>query len=114
MRTKTVEVIQPETQIVSTSSSIAYKLSQLIWFIFGLIELLLAIRILLLLLGARLVGFAGSIYDLSRVFVAPFQNIFPSPSVSGAYFDSAAILAMIVWGLVAWGITALIELAVGD
>jgi len=85
------------------------KAIQIVWLIAGLISLLLVIRGLFLLLGAHDVGFAHFIYDISAPFVAPFSGIFPAPSIPGAYFDTAALVGIIVYSLIAWLIASLIE-----
>lgn len=87
------------------------KAIQVVWLIAGLISLLLVVRGIFLLLGAHDVGFASFLYAISAPFVAPFAGIFPAPSVSGAYFDTAALVGIIVYSLIAWGIAALIDAA---
>jgi uncharacterized protein YggT (Ycf19 family) len=79
--------------------------------IFGLILLLLGLRIILLLFGANTSsGFVSFIYNASQPFVAPFRGIFPSQYLgSGFFIDTAAILAFIVYGLV----LSLINFALG-
>ncbi len=82
-----------------------------IWYIVGIINLLLALRLVFLLLGARAVGFADLLYTVTTPLAAPFRGIFPSPVVDGAYFDTASLAAIIVYLLLGWGIARLIELA---
>jgi hypothetical protein len=68
--------------------------------VFGIIQLLIVLRILLLLLDAReandLVRF---ILDLSQVFVAPFIGILRVDALnsSGSIFDVAAVVALVGW-----------------
>ena len=68
--------------------------------VFGLIQTLISLRIVLLLLNARegndLVAF---ILNLSQVFVAPFIGIFNRDSLhaSGSELDIAAIAALVGW-----------------
>jgi hypothetical protein len=85
------------------------KINQVIGFIVGLIDVLLAIRIVFGLLGAHAVGFASSVYSFTYPLAAPFAGIFPAPSSAGSYFDSAAILAIVVYSLIGWGLTALVD-----
>ena len=72
----------------------------MIVFVFGLIQLLLALRVVLLLLNARegndLVSF---VYDISDPFVAPFRGILGRDAVArgGTFLDTAALLAMVGW-----------------
>ncbi len=82
-----------------------------IWYIVGIIDLLLAFRIVFSLLGARSVGFANLIHTVTTPLVAPFRGIFHSPQIEGAYFDTASLVAIIAYILLGWIIARLIDLA---
>lgn len=82
-----------------------------VWYVIGIIDLLLLLRGLFHLLGARAVGFANLIYSVSGPFVAPFRGIFPNPKVEGSYFDMASLVAIIVYVLLGWVIVRLIDLS---
>ncbi len=82
-----------------------------IWYIVGIIDLILLLRLVFLLLGARAVGFADFLYSISSPFVAPFRGIFPNPQVEGSYFDMASFAAIIVYALLGWVVARLIDLA---
>lgn len=87
------------------------RAKQAISFIFGVINVLLAIRFVLLLLGANEVsGFVALIYRLSDVFVLPFRGIFGEPVLGASVFEWAALIAIIVYVLLAYGIVRIIEL----
>lgn len=82
--------------------------------VFGVIQILIALRIVLLLLNARegndLVSF---ILNLSQVFVAPFIGIFNADALraSGSVLDIAAIAALVGWtileAIVLWAVNLL-------
>lgn len=82
-----------------------------IWYIVGIIDVLLLLRLLFHLFGARDTGFTSLLYAISGPLAAPFKGIFAAPTVQGAYFDTAAIAAVIIYILVGWGIAKLIDLA---
>ena len=69
-------------------------------FIFGVIQALILLRIVLLLMDAReandLVSF---ILNASQVFVAPFEGILRTEALkaAGSIFDLAAVLALVGW-----------------
>ena len=68
--------------------------------VFGLIELVIAARIVLLLLGAQTAqGLVSSIYSVSGFFVAPFNGILNTDvlKTSGSVLDVAALLALVGW-----------------
>lgn len=85
---------------------------RVVWYIAGVIIALLAIRVILLMLGAnREAGFVDFIYAISGIFAAPFAGIFPAPTYGGQFFfDSASVVAIIVYALIAWGIAKLFTL----
>lgn len=85
-------------------------IARLVLFIFGVIEVFLALRFLLLLLGANAAaGFVNFVYAVSAVFMAPFYAVLRTDQVSGATFEWSALIAMVVYALIAWGILALIN-----
>jgi hypothetical protein len=85
--------------------------ARVVWYIAGFIIVILALRFLLFALGAnRDSGFVDFIYSISSVFVAPFQNIFPAPVYGQFFFDTASLVAMLIYGLIAWGIARLFTL----
>lgn len=82
-----------------------------IWYIVGIINLLLVLRLVFHLFGARAVGFADLLYSISGIFVAPFRGIFANPSIEGSYFDMASLVAIIAYVLLGWLISRLVDLA---
>lgn len=86
------------------------KIIQLIWFVFGFINVILALRIIFFLFNAQASGFRGFLYNITSPFIAPFIGIFPNPAQPGTYFDSAALVAIVIYSLAAWGITTLIRI----
>jgi hypothetical protein len=84
-------------------------LTNFIWFVIGLILALLAFRFVLALFGANPdAGFTQLIFMLSAPFVAPFEAVFGVHRIEGATFDWNILLAMLVWALIGWAVTALI------
>lgn len=92
----------------STTSSTTkplYRGTQIVWYILGVLEVLLGFRFILKLLGANQgAGFTDFIYTLSSPFVSPFLNVFGVTRVVGSVFEWTTLLAMAVYALVAWGI----------
>lgn len=85
-------------------------LANVIWFIFGVIEILIAIRFVFLLLGANpATAFVSMIYGVSGIFMAPFAAIFRTQQVAtGTLFEWSALVAIAIYALAAWGIVAMI------
>ena len=87
------------------------RAKQVIYFIFGAIEALLALRFILLLLGANEASsFVSLIYTLSRPFALPFQGIFGEPSFGASTIAWSALVGIVVYALIAYGIARLVEL----
>jgi hypothetical protein len=73
--------------------------------IFGIIQILIALRIGLLLLDAREGNvLVSAILNGSQIFVWPFIGIFRSNAlaVGGSVLDFAAIAALIGWTILEW------------
>jgi len=71
--------------------------------VFGLIQVVIGARIVLLLLDAREAnGLVSAILNISQVFVAPFEGILRTDSLhsAGAVLDITAIVAFVGWTIV--------------
>jgi hypothetical protein len=74
----------------------------------GIIEVLLAFRFVLKLLGANAAaGFTSFIYSITHIFAAPFLSVFRISNVAGSVFEWTTILAMLVYWVLAIGIIKL-------
>jgi uncharacterized membrane protein len=94
---------------------VAYRLTQFIYWIFGLIEGLIIIRFVLKALGANpSAGFAQFIYGVSAPFVQPFIGLFGNPQTEGSILELNSLVAVIVYALVAWLLAKLVWIMVGD
>ena len=98
-------------QSTSTASS-AVILKRVVWYIAGVIIALLAIRVILLLLGAnRENEFVDFVYALSDIFAAPFYGIFNyQPAYGHSMLELSSLVAIAVYALIAWGIAKLTTL----
>jgi hypothetical protein len=85
-----------------------YHGTQAVWYLFGLLEVLLVFRFALKLFGANPgAGFTAFIYNLSYPFVAPFINVFRVTYVEGKVFEWTTLLAMLVYYIIALAIVRL-------
>jgi len=93
----------------SPSTKPLYRGTQVVWYILGIIEVLLAFRFALKLLGANPVaGFTSFIYGVTYVFATPFLTVFRSSQiVEGSIFEWTTLLAMVVYWILAMGIIKL-------
>ena len=85
-----------------------YRGTQIVWYIIGLLEILLAFRFVLKLLAANPgAGFTAFIYNASYILAAPFLSVFRVSRVEGSIFEWTTLLAMLVYLLIGWGIIKL-------
>ena len=77
--------------------------ARLVTLLFGLVQLAIALRIVLLAFDARQGNdIVTTILTISGVFVAPFEGILQTDamSASGAVLDIAAVVALVGWTIV--------------
>jgi hypothetical protein len=85
------------------------RITHLIGYVFGVIEVLIGLRVLLELIGANPANsFAQLIYRFSDLFVGAFKGLTITPAVGSIMLDLPALIAMLIYALVCWGITQLI------
>jgi hypothetical protein len=88
-----------------------FRTYQVIWYILGIIEVVLTFRILLKFLGASTFsGFTNFIYAISGPFALPFAGILGTTVSSNLVFEWSTLIAMAVYAIVAYGIVALFQL----
>src|SRR5450631_3301857 len=93
----------------SPSTKPLYRGTQIVWYVAGLLEALLAFRFLLKLFGANpAAGFTSFIYGVTYPFAAPFLSVFRITKVEGSIFEWTTLLAMLVYWLVAMAIAKLL------
>lgn len=91
----------------------------LAYYFFGALEILLAFRLVLKLMGASpKSAFVGFIYGLSGIFIAPFEGIFRRGFAQGvettSVLEPSTLVAIIVYAVLAWGIVKLIRIFSGE
>jgi YggT family protein len=86
-----------------------YRVTQFIWLLFGALEALIGVRVLLLLIGANPANpFAALVYQLSELFLWPFRNLIANPAFGNSVLEITSLIAMIVYPLIGWAIVRLI------
>src|SRR4051812_18850090 len=115
--TTTKKVVKPQVmrehpQKVYDTKKTIFRTYQIIWYVLGVLEVILAFRFILKILAANpLSGFASLVYSLSGPFVLPFVGVLrisTAPSV-GTVFEWPTLLAMAVYWLVAFGLVQLFQ-----
>ena len=89
----------------------SFKATQLVWLLFGLLISMIALRIGLKLIGAN----PGSpivtmIYGFTDLFLFPFNGMVNSPTTGNIVLELSSFFAILVYGLIAWGVAKVIWL----
>ena len=92
------------------------KLTQTIYLIVGLIEVLLLIRFVLKALAANVeAGFAQFIYGVTGPLIAPFLGLFGTPTApNGAALELHTLLALVIYAAVGWVLARVVWLLFGE
>ncbi len=95
------------------------QVEYLIYFLFGALEIILAFRLVLKLLGASAAsGFVRLIYSLTGIFILPFEGIFRRGFTQGiettSVLEPSTVVAIIVYAVLAWGIVKLVRVLSGE
>ena len=101
---------QTEMQNMTQKSNMVQRI---MYVIFGIIELLLAFRLVFKLMGANSANaFVHGIYNITHPFVKIFEGIFSNSTVSGTenitILEPATLIAMLVVGIIAFILMTLI------
>jgi len=82
-----------------------FKISQLIWLLFGILEVLIALRIGLKLIGANPDSpIVAMIYGFTALFLFPFTGLIGSPTVGGMVLEISSMFAILIYALIGWAI----------
>lgn len=119
---ETVTTTDNSTPVVASTTSkqasIYQTLEYLVYFFFGVLEVLLVFRLILRLTGANSSStFVGLIYGISGMFIAPFQGIFPQATTQGvvttAVLEPAILVAVVVYAVSAVAVVKLLRIFSG-
>jgi len=117
--TQTVRTVSSNAPAVNTGSAqnaygakkAIFRLYQVIWYVLGVVEVLLVSRILLKLIGANLTsGFTSFIYSISAPLALPFKGVLGVSQSMDSIVEWSTIIAMVVYAIVAIGVVKLFQL----
>lgn len=91
----------------------------LIYFLLGALEIILAFRLVLKLMGASTAStFVRAIYGLSGIFIMPFEGIFHRGFTQGiettSVLEPSTLVAIVVYAVLVWGIVKLLRIFSGQ
>jgi predicted ATPase len=89
-----------------------FRAVAVVGFIVGIVDIFIAARFLGKLLGASAQSaFVNFIYQLTSVMVAPFTGIFGNSGSNTNTFETASLVAIVVYAVIGWGLVVLIRIA---
>lgn len=105
----------PVKREATSSQTVEY----LVYFFFGVLEVLLAFRLIFKLAGASMgSAFVGLIYGITGIFILPFEGIFRRGYAQGvettSVLEPSTLVALIVYAVLAWGIVKLLRVLSGE
>jgi hypothetical protein len=108
-------VVREQTRATTAVASPKSTVANIVWYIYGLVAVLLVIRFIMKIAGASTAStFVRAIYDVTYVLALPFDSIFRTASTSSgtvtSVFEPSIIVAIVVYALIAWGIVKLIQI----
>lgn len=102
---RTTEHEQGRDQRVAT-----FKFTQLIWLLLGILEALIALRVVFKLIGVNAANsFATLLYNVTEIFVAPFASLIGAPAAGGMVLEISSILAMFIYLLIGWALAKVVN-----
>ncbi|SRR3989339_370721 len=109
---KETVITQEAATPVRVEASKYQTVEYIIYYIFGTLEILLAFRLILKIMGASMnSAFVDFIYGLTGLFTLPFEGIFRRGISQGlettSVLEPATLVAIIVYAFSAWGIVKL-------
>jgi len=88
-----------------------FRAAAVVGFIAGVVDILIAARFLGKLFGASAQSaFVSFIYTVSGPLVAPFQGIFGNGGSKANSFETADLVAIVAYAVIAWGLVMLIRI----
>jgi hypothetical protein len=89
----------------------SFKATQLIWLFLGILEAMIALRILLKLIGANPDSpIVALIYGFTYLFLFPFEGLIASPTTGSMVLELSSMFAMLIYGLIAWAMERIVWL----
>jgi YggT family protein len=97
-------VAEPESEVISSFNP-GWRAVQFVYLVFGVIDGLLIIRMVLKLLGANQhAAFASWIYNVTDYFLGPFHNLLPTIGNAQSQLEMSVVVAILVYALIAWAL----------
>ncbi|MGD0574008.1 MAG: YggT family protein [Anaerolineales bacterium] len=106
-RTSEVQTTQREPE--RERRIFTFKATQLVWLLFGILEALIALRVVLMLIGANPASpIAVIVYGFTGFFLYPFTGLMGTLTAGSSVLEISTLIAMVVYALIGWALERLI------
>jgi len=103
------EVRTTEHEVGQEQRVTTFKATQLIWLLLGILEALIALRVIFKLIAVNPANaFATFLYNVTGFFVGPFASLTGAPALGGSVLEISSIIAMIVYLLIGWALERIV------
>ena len=100
-----------EHVVMTEQSRYNFRAAAVVWFVVGVVEIFIAARFLGKLFGASAQSaFVNFMYQVSGPMVAPFTGIFGDTGTRTNTFETASLVALVVYAVIGWGLVVLIRI----
>ena len=104
---KEVNTVEHETGQEQRAAT--FKATQIIWLLLGILEAAIALRVIFKLIAVNASNsFATLLFNVTDIFVAPFQSLTGAPTSGGMVLEISSLIAMFVYFLIAWAIVKVV------
>lgn len=104
-------VAEARTEYVSRVSP-GRRALEIIYLVFGIVDGLLFVRLLLKMLGTNPdAPFSSFIYGLTDFLLGPFRGMLPATVSGRTIFEASVLIAILVYALLAWVLAKIVEIA---
>ena len=113
---KTTRQVEPQAkgeapQKVYETKKTIFRSNQIIWYILGFVEVLLAFRVVLKIFGANpFIGFTNLIYSITTPLARPFTGILNESTMGSSIIEWSTVVAAIVYLCIAWGLVYFLDI----
>ncbi len=111
--------VDPAVKTQTQGNATNYQtIEYIIYFLFSALEVFLVFRLILKLTGAGVSStFVNLIYNITGIFILPFEGIFNRGFAKGAettsVFEPSTVVALVVYAVLAVGIVKLVRILSG-
>lgn len=101
---------EPPQRVYEKKKTI-FRANQIVWYIAGVVDILLLFRFVLKAVGASPYAiFTNFVYSVTNVLIAPFQGILGVTQAGNSLIEWSTIIAGIVYLCIAWAVAYLLDI----